>query len=250
MIYDLSWNHILIVVLSAIFIGVSKTGLPTLGILVVATMATIFPARESIGIVLPMLITADIIAVTYYRRSVNWKLLFSLIPWVIGGILVGYALLYTIVESRPIEIILGIIILTLIAFQFVRERWGAKWLVAMPESKVFIGVMGTLAGFTTMVGNAAGPIMAVFLIAIALPKKEFIGTGAWFFLSVNLIKLPMYGHLGLITRETLLFNVWLIVPILIGTYLGIKFLLLIPKQHFNLIILILATAAGLRLLIA
>ncbi|WNF37948.1 sulfite exporter TauE/SafE family protein [Bacillaceae bacterium IKA-2] len=250
MMYDLSWTHLLIVVLSALFIGISKTGVPTLGILVVATMATIFPARESIGIVLPMLITADIIAVTYYRRSVDWKTLFSLIPWVLGGILAGYALLYTIVESRPIEIILGMIILTLIAVQFMRERWGAKWMVAMPESKAFIGIMGTLAGFTTMMGNAAGPIMAVFLVAMALPKKVFIGTGAWFFLSVNLIKVPMYGQLGLITGETLLFNVWLIVPILIGTYLGIKFLPLIPQKHFNLIILLLATVGGIRLLIA
>lgn len=250
MMHDLSWTHILIAVLSAVFIGVSKTGIPTLGILVVATMATIFPTRESIGIVLPMLITADIIAVTYYRRSVNWKTLFSLIPWVLGGIFAGYTLLYTIVESRPIEIIVGIIILTIISVQFIRERWGAKWMVTMSESKVLIVVMGTLAGFTTMVGNAAGPIMAVFLIAIALPKKELIGTGAWFFLSVNLIKVPMYGQLGLITGRTLLFNAWLIVPILIGTYLGIKFLPLIPQKHFNLVILILATAAGIRLLIA
>lgn len=140
--------------------------------------------------------------------------------------------------------------MTLIAVQFIRERWGAKWMDTVPESKFFIGVMGTLAGFTTMVGNAAGPIMAVFLIAIALPKKEFIGTGAWFFLSVNLIKAPMYGQLGLITGGTLQFNVRLIGPILIGTYLGIKFLPLIPQKHFNLIILILATAAGMRLLIA
>ncbi|OIJ17234.1 hypothetical protein BKP37_01645 [Anaerobacillus alkalilacustris] len=247
---DLSWTNMLIIVLCAIFIGVSKTGLPTLGILVVATMATIFPARESIGIVLPMLITADIIAVTYYRRSVNWRTLFSLIPWVLGGILLGYALLFTIVESRPIEIILGVIVLTLIVVQFIRERWGAKWMDDMPESKAFIVVMGPLAGFTTMVGNAAGPIMAVFLIAISLPKKEFIGTGAWFFLSVNLIKLPMYGQLGLINGETLLFNAWLIVPILIGTYLGIKFLPKVPQKHFNVIILILAAVGGIRLLLA
>ncbi|MDQ0254681.1 putative membrane protein YfcA [Evansella vedderi] len=250
MMFDLSWTTILIVFLCAILIGVSKTGLPTLGILVVATMATIFPARESIGIVLPMLITADIIAVSYYRRSINWKTLFSMIPWVLGGILAGYVLLYTIVESRPIEIILGVIVLTLITVQFIRERWGAKWLDNMPKSKAFIVVMGTLAGFTTMIGNAAGPIMAVFLIALALPKKEFIGTGAWFFLSVNLIKVPMYLQLGLITGETLTFNAWLIVPILVGTFLGIKFLPLIPQKHFNIIILILAAIGGIRLLIA
>src|SRR5690554_2721803 len=100
MLLELDWTHLLLVVLCASLIGISKTGLPTLGILVVATMATIFPARESIGIVLPMLITADIIAVTYYRRSVNWKTLFTLLPWVLGGLGLGYILLLTVVASR------------------------------------------------------------------------------------------------------------------------------------------------------
>ncbi|MBP3951943.1 sulfite exporter TauE/SafE family protein [Bacillus suaedae] len=249
MIDELSWVYLLIVIICAMCIGVTKTGLPTLGILVTATMASIFPARESIGIVLPMLLFADVIAVTYYRRSVNWKTLLSLLPWVLGGLIAGYFLLYSIEESRPIEIILGTIILTLMALQMVKERYGQKWLEHLPDSKVFIGIMGTLAGFTTMVGNAAGPIMSIFLIAIALPKKEFIGTGAWFFLAVNLIKIPMYAQLGLITSETLFFNLWLIVPILVGAYLGIKFLSLIPEKYFQVIILILVTVGGLRLLL-
>ncbi|MDG5789106.1 sulfite exporter TauE/SafE family protein [Evansella sp. AB-P1] len=245
----LEWTQLVIVVLCAIFIGVSKTGLPTLGIFVVATMATIFPARDSIGIVLPMLIAADIIAVTYYRRSVDWKTLFRLVPWVLGGIFCGFILLYFVEASRPIEIILGVMVITLIGVQVSRERWGSKWLDALPQSKWFIATMGTLAGFTTMIGNAAGPIMAIFLIAIALPKKEFIGTGAWFFLSVNLIKVPMYIGLGLITVDTISFNAMLIPAILVGTYIGIKFLPLIPQKHFNVIILILATIGGIRLLI-
>ncbi|SDH47472.1 sulfite exporter TauE/SafE family protein [Alteribacillus bidgolensis] len=248
--FDLTTLDIVLVVLCAILIGISKTGLPTLGILVVAVMASIFPARESIGIVLPMLITADIVAVTYYRRSVNWKTLFSLLPWVLGGLFSGFILLYFIVSSRPIEIILGVIILIMLALQILRERWGSKWLDAIPQSKWFVGIMGTLAGFTTMVGNAAGPIMAIFLLAIALPKKEFIGTGAWFFLSVNLIKVPMYIGLGLITWETVSFNAWVIPAIFGGTYLGIKFLPLIPQKQFNIIILLLAVFGGFRLLLA
>ncbi|MFA9555769.1 sulfite exporter TauE/SafE family protein [Evansella sp. AB-rgal1] len=246
---ELQWFEIVMVILCAMLIGVSKTGIPTLGILVVATMATIFPARESIGIVLPMLIAADIIAVTYYRRSVDWKTLLKLIPWVLGGIIAGFILLYTIEASRPIEIILGLLVLILIGVQVSRERWGAKWLESMPTTKWFVGVMGTLAGFTTMIGNAAGPIMAIFLIAIALPKEKFIGTGAWFFLSVNLIKVPMYISLGLITIGTITFNACLIPAILVGTYLGIKLLPRIPQKHFNTIILILATIGGLRLLL-
>lgn len=247
--FDLTTVQFVIVAVCAILIGLSKTGLPALGILVVAVMASVFPARESIGIVLPMLIAADLIAVTYYRRSVDWKTLFSLVPWVSGGLALGFVLLFFITESRPVEIILGAVVLAMISLQFIREKWGGSWAEAVPQSKWFVIVMGTLAGFTTMVGNAAGPIMAIFLLAIALPKKQFIGTGAWFFLSVNLIKVPLYGGLGLITLESLTFNLWLIPAILIGGFLGIKLVPLIPQQIFNRIILILALAGGVKLLI-
>ncbi|SDH03107.1 hypothetical protein SAMN05192534_101382 [Alteribacillus persepolensis] len=247
--FDLSIAHIVLVVLCAVFIGVSKTGIPTLNILVVAVMASIFPARESIGIVLPMLIIGDIVAVTYYRRSVDWKTLLSLLPWVLGGLLAGFVLLYFIVTSRPIEILLGVIILFMVSIQISRERWGINKLQAVPKTRWFVALMGTLAGFTTMIGNAAGPIMALFLLAISLSKKEFIGTGAWFYLAVNLIKVPMYAGLGLITWETLSFNAWLIPAILGGTALGIKVLPFIPQKIFNIVVLLLSLVGGMQLVI-
>ncbi|WP_026700829.1 sulfite exporter TauE/SafE family protein [Salibacterium aidingense] len=247
--FDLSVVHIILVLICALLIGVAKTGLPTLGILVVAVMASIFPARESIGIVLPMLITADVIAVTYYRRNVNWKTLFRLVPWVLGGLFLGFIVLFFVEASRPIEIMLGGIILLMIGIQLSRERWGASWTENIPQSTWFAAGMGTLAGFTTMIGNAAGPVMAIFLLAIALPKQEFIGTGAWFFISVNLIKVPMYAILGLITPASLTFNLWLAPVILLGTYLGIKCLPLIPQRTFNIAVLVLAVFGGVRLLV-
>ncbi|SFP45422.1 sulfite exporter TauE/SafE family protein [Salibacterium halotolerans] len=247
--FDLSTVELAIVIICALFIGVSKTGLPTMGIFVVALMASIFPARESLGIVLPMLITADVVAILYYRRSVNWRTLFSIFPWVLGGLGAGFVMLFYVQASRPIEIVLGILILLLISLQLYGDRQKTSWAEKIPQSTWFIAVMGTLAGFTTMIGNASGPVMAIFLLALALPKQEFIGTGAWFFISVNLIKVPMYAALGLITVESLTFNLWLVPPILIGTYLGIKFLPLIPQQAFRIIIMMLTVFGGIRLLI-
>ncbi|SFL73390.1 sulfite exporter TauE/SafE family protein [Salibacterium qingdaonense] len=248
--FDLSVAAIIFVVICSIFIGISKTGLPTMGIFVVAVMASIFPARESLGIVLPMLITADVIAVMYYRRSVNWRTLLFMFPWVLGGLAAGFIMLFYVQASRPIEIVLGILILLLISLQLYGDRQKTSWAEKIPQSTWFVAVMGTLAGFTTMIGNASGPVMAIFLLALALPKQEFIGTGAWFFISVNLIKVPMYAALGLITVESLTFNLWLVPPILIGTYLGIKFLPLIPQQVFRVIIMLLTVFGGIRLLIS
>ncbi len=247
MMLEISWLQMVLVFLCALFIGISKTGLPTLGILVVAMMASVFPARDSIGIVLPMLLTADLIAVTYYRKTVNWKLLLSMLPWVTGGLICGFFLLFSIHSSRPIEIILGLIILIMIGLQFARERWGGQWIRNIPQSKSFVIVMGTLAGFTTMVGNAAGPIMAIFMLALALPKKEFIGTGAWFYFTVNVIKIPLYTSLGLITGGTLLFYTYFIPFILLGAFIGFKCLPFIPQKYFNHAILLLAALGGLKL---
>ncbi|MET3507267.1 sulfite exporter TauE/SafE family protein [Halalkalibacter oceani] len=246
---ELSWFQIVLVGICAIFIGIAKTGLPALTILVVATMASIFPARDSIGISLPMLITADLIAVAYYRHTVHWKTLLRMLPWVLGGLAAGYVLLFFVTVSRPIEIILGLIIISMVSLQIYRAKAGAKWLTNIPQSKLFIGVMGTLAGFTTMIGNAAGPVMAIFLLALALPKNVFIGTGAWFFLAVNLIKVPLYVNLDLITGETFLFYLWFIPIILLGSLIGIKALPYIPQKNFNLIIMVLAGIGGIRLLL-
>ncbi|WP_100398774.1 sulfite exporter TauE/SafE family protein [Bacillus sp. FJAT-44742] len=241
--------ELLIVIGCAILIGISKTGLPTLGIFVVAVMATVFPARDSIGIVLPMLITADIIAVAYYRRSANWKLLFRLVPWVLGGLAAGFIFLFFVDVSRPIEVTLGSIVVAMAILQLINDRLGAQWMKNLPDSVWFTAFFGTLAGFTTMAGNAAGPIMALFLLSIGLQKKEFIGTGAWFFLTVNLIKVPLYVSIDLITMHTLTLNAWMIPAVLLGTLIGITTLKKIPQRIFEYIILALAFIGGIRLLV-
>ncbi|NJP38091.1 sulfite exporter TauE/SafE family protein [Alkalicoccus luteus] len=244
---DLPTGLLIITAVCALLIGISKTALPTLGIFVVAVMATIFPARESIGIVLPMLIAADLVAVFYYRRSVDWPTLFRLLPWVSGGLAVGFFFLFTMESGRAIEIALGLIITAMVVLQ-VRNMRKAPTTKA-DYSKLFLIVIGTLAGFTTMIGNAAGPVMAIFLLAAGLQKQAFIGTGAWFFLTVNLIKVPLYTSLGLITASSLTLNAMMLPFILLGTWAGIRLIRLIPQKLFSVLILILALAGGLRLLL-
>lgn len=243
---ELSLPALLVVAFCALLIGISKTGLPTLGIFVVAVMASVFPVRESIGIVLPMLIIADIVAVTYYRRNADWATLIRLIPWVSGGLALGFLFLFLIEETRPIEIALGLIVIAMVVLQL-RNSFSREKEANGDYSKFFLVFIGTLAGFTTMVGNAAGPVMAIFLIAAGLQKLSFIGTGAWFFLIVNLLKVPLYGSLGLISADSLILNAWMIPVILFGTWIGIHLLQRIPQKWFSYIILALALLGGLRL---
>lgn len=249
MTFDLSLIQWLLVATTAMLIGLAKTGIPALGILVVTLMAMIFPARDSIGIVLPMLIIGDLVAVTYYRRSVEWRLLWRLVPWVSGGIILGFILLFTVTESRSIEVILGMIIISMVLLQIKKEFTPGSTDLKVPRSKFFIVLMGTLGGFTTMIGNAAGPVMAIFFLAMALPKSKFIGTGAWFYLTVNLIKVPLLFSLDLITKDSLTLNAMMLPLILIGTAIGVRIVPLIPQQSFNRIVLIFSFAGALALLL-
>ena len=233
---------------AALIMGFSKTGMSGLGILAIPMMAVAFPARESTGIVLPMLICGDVLAVAYYRRDAVWGHLFKLIPWVIPGLLLGYMALGRINEPQ-MRIVLGGIVLAMIALQVVRARCGDWMENKLPHTWWFAAFMGLLAGFATMLANAAGPVMVVYLLAHGLPKKEFMGTGAWYFLIVNCLKVPLSANLGLVTPSTLTINACLIPVILVGGVLGILFITRIPQKTFEKAVLLIAALASVNLLI-
>ncbi|WP_163539322.1 sulfite exporter TauE/SafE family protein [Gracilibacillus sp. YIM 98692] len=246
--FELSVLEWIIIVFSSMLIGFAKAGVASMGILVVTIFMIIFPARDSVGILLPLLIVGDLFAVTYYRKNVVWKYLFSLLPWVFAGIIAGYFVL-NYVTSEQLKPMIGILVLALIVLHISREKLGERFNEMLPNSKIFTSVMGILAGFTTMIGNAAGGVMAIYLLVKGLPKKEFVGTGAWFFLIVNLVKIPFYIVLGIINIESITFNLWLIPTILIGALVGVKVLKMMPQRLFQILVLVFAALGALRLII-
>ncbi|WP_184248127.1 TSUP family transporter [Gracilibacillus halotolerans] len=246
--FDLSILEWAILVIAAMLIGFSKAGVSSMGILVVTIFMMIFPARDSVGILLPLLIVGDLFAVVYYRRHVVWKYLISLMPWVLIGIIGGYAVL-EFISSEQLKPLIGILVLLLIILHISREKLGKRFVELLPESKLFTYLMGILAGFTTMIGNAAGGVMAIYLLVKGLPKTEFVGTGAWFFLTVNLIKVPLYVSLGMITVDSITFNLKLIVFILIGALVGVKVIKWMPQKMFQTVVLIFAAIGAIRLII-
>lgn len=247
--YELSVLEWIIVIICALCIGFSKSGLPNLVILVVTLIMFVFPARDSVGILLPMLLIGDAFAVTYYRKNVVWKHLKVLIPWVFIGIVTGYFVLEHVSDSQ-LKPIIGVIVLAMIVLHFVRQRLGERFNQLLPTAIWFTVLMGILGGFTTMVGNAAGAIMTIYLLVKGLPKKEFVGTGAWFFLIVNVIKFPFYLHLGLITTASLMLNTIMAPIILVGAFIGIKILPFIPQKVFTILILVLAALGGINLIVS
>ena len=239
-------TSLLLIALCALLTGLAKTSLPGIGMLGVALMAMAVPARESTGLLLPMLLVGDVFAVTYYHRHAVWSHLWRLLPWAVIGIVVGWFALGKVSDAQ-LRVFVGAVVLALLALTWLRSRTAV--LERLPHSLWFAALLGLLAGITTMMANAAGPIMVIYLLAMRLPKHEFIGTGAWFFLLVNAIKVPFSIHLHLIRPDSLWINLFCVPLILLGCWLGIKLLRRIPEKLFSRLVQILAALAAIKLLV-
>jgi len=232
----------------AFFSGLSKTGIAGVGVLGVALFANALPARYSTGALLPLLVCADIIGVAIFRKHANWSHLWKLFPWVVVGIGLGYLALGKFSDAQAQRTIGGIL-LVMIALQFWRKRQSGDLASRLPHTGWFVALTGIAAGFATMTANAAGPMMVLYLLAIGLPKLELVGTAAWFFLLVNVFKLPFSAHLGLITTDSLLMDAVLILPMLPGALLGPVILKRINQSAFETMVLVFTILAAIRLLV-
>jgi hypothetical protein len=240
--------QIALAVLGALLVGIAKTGMTGIGILFVAIFSSLLPARQATGLVLPLLVFGDVVAVVVYRKHARWSHVWRLLPWTGAGVVIGYLALSRI-SDRQAEMLIGGIILALTALHLWR-RSGASAGVEVTDYGVwFAPLIGVLAGFTTLVANAAGPLMAIYLLAMGLPKMEYVGTGAVFFLLLNCFKVPFMMHLGLITAESLRFNLLLAPAVLAGAWLGWWFLRRLPQRLFENLALGLGVVAGIRLLL-
>lgn len=236
-----------VVSLCAVMVGVAKTGLPGIGILVVPLMASVLPSRESTGVLLGILILADLFAAGYYRRRAQWGHVIRLLPPAFVGIVAGYfGLKY--VSDEQLEPIIGFIVLIMLAANYLQVKKGRGDL-KVPHKWWFIVTMGFLAGVTTMMANAAGPVMIIYLLAVGLAKVEFVGTSAWFFFVVNWLKVPFSARLSLMTLESIKFDLMMLPFIAVGAVVGIVVLKHIPQRWFNAVVQILAAAAAIKLIV-
>ncbi len=246
--FDLSSTGWGIVGLCAVLTGVSKTGIPGLGILMAPLMAMAFPehTRQSTGILLGMLILGDLFAAGYYRRRAEWKHVARLLPPAFVGIVAGWRAMDYVTDNQ-LQPIMGVIVLAMLGLNYWRIRAGGEN-APIPGQWWFAAMMGFIAGLTTMMANAAGPVMIIYLLAMRLPKIEFIGTSAWFFFAVNWLKVPFSANLDLITGESLKLDLLMLPLIALGAVAGIVFLRRIPQKVFNSLVQILAAAAAVKLL--
>ncbi len=237
----------LLAVLAAVGLGFGKAGLAGVSLFHVIVFAFLFGARDSTGVVLPLLVFGDLCAVIALHQHVRWDYVRRmLLPACVG---VGLAALFMRgISDAAFRPLIGWIVLVLALMQAVRMRW-PDWLGRVPHSLPAVWVIGLLAGAATMLANAAGPVIALYCVAVGLPKFEVVGTLAWFFFIINVFKLPFSAGLGLIRADTLLFNAVLAPAVVVGVVSGRWIVHRLPQRVFDLLMLAFAAVAAVRLIL-
>ncbi len=243
---DISSSSWILSIISIIILGLSKSGLKGIAIIVVSLMAIAFGAKESTGLIVPLLIAGDIFAVIYYNRHAQWNYIIRFLPWMILGVIFG-VLIGKDLDENTFKIGLSIIILISAMMMFLWDQRKSK---KVPTHWIFAGSMGILSGITTMIGNLAGAFANIFFLALSLPKNQFIGTAAWVFFIVNIFKLLCYIFIWkTVTINTLMINLKLIPALLIGLFIGVRLIKIINDSFYRKLILILTAIGALLLLI-
>ena len=243
--FELSALQWVLAVICGMFVGVAKTGIGGMGTLVVPILAGIFGGKPSAGLLLPMLSMGDVFGVSYYHRHADWRHICRLLPWAVAGIMIGLFVGHAVSDTQ-FKHIIGTIILLSIPLMVWEERRGEN--LRIPNTWWFSAITGLVGGFATMIGNAAGPIMALYLLSTRLPKNSFIGTGAWFFMIVNLIKIPLHVFVwGTITLRTFSFDVTMLPAIGFGAVLGVLVVRRIPERPYRVLVIIMTVIAAAKL---
>jgi uncharacterized protein len=237
----LDWT---VLVSAAILVGFAKTAIGGIGAIATALFATVLPARESTGALLPLLLAGDVVAVATYRRHADWPMLLRLFPSVAAGIVVGAGFVAE-VDDEAMRRTIGVLLLLLVATTLLQRARRTPMIVTGRAASLAFGLM---AGFTTMVANAAGPVMSIYLLATGISMMGFLGTGAWFYLVVNLFKLPFSLGLGLIDLGSLRLDAMLLPALLAGAVIGRLVVSRLDQGLFEVLVLVSTVVASVNLL--
>lgn len=222
-------------------VGMAKTGVHGAGMVAVPLLAAVFGGHVSSGLLLPMLVMADVFGVVYYHRHASWKHLRLLFPWAAAGVVAG-TVVGKFIDDTGFKMIMAAIIVASIGIMLWLEKAKKQ---AVPDYPWFAGVMGIAGGFTSMVGNLAGSVMAVYLLSMRLPKNAYIGTTAWFFMVVNWFKIPFHVFSWhTITLNSFLLDVVMLPAIAAGAGLGIIIVRQIPETVYRWFVIVMTLVAA------
>lgn len=243
---DMSTLDWLVIMICGMLIGMSKVGVPGVSMIVVPALAFIFGAKQSTGVLLPILMMADVFGVAYYRRHASWAHLVKVLPWAVVGLFIALWI-GDIVNDEQFKNMIAILVFISIGLMLWQDRRKGEHL--FPDKWWFAAAMGILGGFATMIGNVAGPVFAIYLLAMHLPKNSFIGTGAWFFMIINFTKFPLQLFVwNNITSQTLLLDLLTLPAIALGAVIGFKMVKVIQEHTYRGAVIVITAISAFLLL--
>lgn len=232
--------------LGAALIGMAKAGLAGCGLAAVALFADAFGAKASTGVVLPLLVAADFMGFALLRRGGGaWRQIWPLVPPACVGVVIGWWLLDRL-DNTTAKHVIGWVILALLVLKVLLD-WQRERLADVHKHPVFVWGLGVAAGATTMLANAAGPVMTVYLLAHRLGKADFLGIFTRFFLFMNLFKIPFSAQIGLINGPSLLTNLLLLPAVVAGVWVGWKIVKVMSQRVFEWMVFVFALVSAARL---
>ncbi len=233
---NLSALNWLLIGLCALLVGMSKTGVPGVSMIVVPTLALIFGGKQSTGVLLPILIMADVFGVIYYHRHAQWKHLLRALPWALAGLILALWV-GNQVNDDQFKRLIAIVVFVSVGLMLWKD-YGIKREYT-PDHWFFAAFLGVMGGFATMIGNVAGPIFAIYLLAMHLNKQSYIGTTAWFFFIINVSKLPLQAFVwNNITWNTLTIDLFVLPAIALGAWLGILLVDKISEANYKWLVVV------------
>lgn len=236
----LQWILLLI---ASMCVGISRTSIIAIGGLSSAIfIIAINNISVAAGIALPLLIVGDLIAIIYYRKHIYWKVILPLFPWIMMGVIIAHFteayLNADIIKKIVAYFLLGFLVLSFIKIEKLKNNY--TWLA---------GFFGIIAGFTSMLANAAGPIMSIYLLLKKVDKIVFVSSSAWFFAFMNIFKLFFRISSSTINKASLLVDIKLVGAVLLGAYIGTWFIKIIPEKAFKNLVMILTFIVTIQLLL-
>ena len=229
----------------AFLLGVSKSGIKGIASLIVTGLALVYGAKNSTGILMPLLLVGDVFAITYYKRHVQKEYIIKMLPWMVIGVLIGVVGGQYITESL-FKYGMAIIILFSVGLMY---YWENKKDKTIPSHWTFASSMGLLAGFTTMIGNLAGAFSNIYFLAMRLPKNNFIGTAAWLFFIINAFKVPFHIWTWETMNSTSIQISLQLVPfVIIGLVAGVFLVKKIENDSYRKLILLFTAIGGVAIL--
>lgn len=245
--FNLSMMQWTCLIIAAFLVGFSKTGISGFMMPVIPILASIFGGKESTGVILPLLIIGDVFALYYYNRHADWKNIKKLLPWAFIGLILG-VIVGNFINDKQFKAVISVSVLLCLVVLIYTEKKGEN--IKVPTSKWLYVIAGIATGFTSMIGNAAGPIFSVYLLTMNFKKNDFMGTTAWFFFLINLSKVPLqilFWHN--ISFKTAILSIGMVPAIALGALLGMLLIKKINEKCFRYIIISMTAIAAVKLLI-